>query len=66
MQYKDLNVGDNFKFVDNQQRTYKKITPVEDKWGNLFMAVSEHGSLLEVKDFLDSDIVVKLENENIW
>lgn len=56
MRFEDLAVGNNFtpKGID---RKYKKIRTLEDKWGNLYVAVDADGELATWEDFPDDSEV---------
>lgn len=61
MKYTELKAGDKFKFALNEVKSYIKIEPIEDKWGNVFVAVETNlGGVLEIEDFSPEDEVFKL------
>ena len=43
----DLQIGQWFKICDDRDgdMEYMKIQPTEDRWGNIFVAVSRYGIL---------------------
>lgn len=50
----DIHPGEEFLYLRNPKTEYLKINPIEDKWGNNFVAVND-GYLIELDDFSEEE-----------
>jgi hypothetical protein len=66
MTFGELRAGDTFKQIENVNlvnTVYKKIDSVEDKWGNVFNAVSDVGYVFSLADDLE---VIFVKNTGVF
>lgn len=63
MKFKDIKLGEWCVFADTPpSERYFKINPVEDKWGDCYVAVANNGYLVDSMFLKDNTEVVKCEN----
>ena len=67
MKYNKLGIGEWFKITkDESSKTYIKINPIEDKYGNNFIAVDNCGLTLDAQDILpDSEVTPMVTNNDL-
>ena len=60
MKFDELKIGQWFN--KDKNISYMKIADIEDKWGNLIVAVSENGELTDSEEIKDYDEVNLMDN----
>lgn len=65
MKFEDIPIGEWFTFKGEQSRYLKLIPTIEDKYGNLFVAISDKGYSLCLEDTFNKEIELSNSKELI-